>query len=72
MFNVCVWGVFKVNGYGYGLECVMCGFVDVDGLVLVELDYVVCLCELGWIKFILLLEGFFDVEDLLVLVCYDI
>lgn len=70
--NARVWGVLKANGYGHGLERAMRGFADADGLALVEPDYAVRLRELGWTKPILLLEGFFDVEDLPVLARHDI
>ncbi|UIN23533.1 alanine racemase [Herbaspirillum frisingense] len=67
-----VWGVVKANGYGHGLERVMRGFAAADGLALVEPDYAVRLRELGWTKPILLLEGFFDADDLPVLARHDI
>jgi len=58
------WGVLKANGYGHGLERAMRGFAEADGLALVEVDYAVRLRELGWTKPILLLEGFFDPQDI--------
>ncbi|WP_288407859.1 alanine racemase [uncultured Herbaspirillum sp.] len=67
-----VWGVLKANGYGHGLERAMRGFAAADGLALVEPDYAVRLRELGWTKPILLLEGFFDADDLPVLAQHDI
>jgi alanine racemase len=59
-----VWAVVKANGYGHGLENALRGFRDADGLALVEPDAAVRLRELGWQKPVLLLEGFFDRQDL--------
>ncbi|PLY48321.1 alanine racemase [Janthinobacterium sp. ROICE36] len=67
-----VWAVVKANAYGHGLERAMRGFAGADGLALVEVDYAVRLRELGWIKPILLLEGFFDASDLLVMAQYGL
>jgi alanine racemase len=58
-----VWGVVKANAYGHGLERGMRGLAAADGLALIEVDKAVRLRELGWIKPILLLEGFFDAQD---------
>ncbi|MBV8625709.1 MAG: alanine racemase [Herbaspirillum sp.] len=66
------WAVVKANGYGHGLERVMRGFAAADGLALIEPDYAVRLRELGWTKPILLLEGFFEADDLSVLARHDI
>jgi alanine racemase len=63
-----VWAVVKANAYGHGLERSMRGFADADGLGLIEVDNAVRLRELGWKKRILLLEGFFDVQDLPIVV----
>jgi alanine racemase len=59
-----VWAVVKADAYGHGLERGMRGFADADGLALVEPDGAVMLRERGWQKRILLLEGFFDMDDL--------
>jgi alanine racemase len=59
-----IWAVVKANAYGHGLERGMRGFAAADGLALVEPDAAMHLRELGWQKPILLLEGFFDVDDL--------
>ncbi|GAB3431372.1 alanine racemase [Massilia solisilvae] len=42
----------------------MRGFADADGLALIELENAVRLRQLGWVKPILLLEGFFDASDI--------
>jgi len=59
-----VWAVVKADAYGHGLERGMRAFSEADGLGLVEPDGALRLRELGWQKPILLLEGFFDREDL--------
>lgn len=59
-----VWAVVKANAYGHGLEFAMQAFDDADGLALVELDNAIKLRQLGWTKPILLLEGFFHGDDL--------
>jgi len=58
------WAVVKAQAYGHGLARAVRAFADADGLALVEVDYAVTLRELGWRKPILLLEGFFDADDL--------
>jgi len=59
-----IWAVVKADAYGHGLERAMRGFATADGLALVEQDAALRLRELGWIKPILLLEGFFEAADL--------
>jgi alanine racemase len=61
-----VWAVVKANAYGHGLLRGMRGFAAADGLALIEIDAAVRLREAGWQKPILLLEGFFDPDDLAV------
>lgn len=62
--NSKVLAVVKANAYGHGLERSMRGFAEADGLGLIEVDYAARLRQLGWIKRIVLLEGFFDASDL--------
>ena len=59
-----VWAVVKANGYGHGLDHARRGFDAADGLALVEPNAAVRLREMGWRKPVLLLEGFFDRQDL--------
>jgi alanine racemase len=66
------WAVVKAQAYGHGLARAMRAFAAADGLALVEPDYAVQLREMGWTKPILLLEGFFDGEDIPVLVRHDL
>lgn len=67
-----IWAVVKADAYGHGLERAMRGFATADGLALVEVEGAVRLRELGWIKPILLLEGFFEAADLPVLAEHNI
>ena len=66
------WGVVKANAYGHGLERAMRGFAAADGLALIEFDKAVQLRELGWRKPILLLEGFFDADDIQTMADHDL
>lgn len=67
VFGLCLWVVVKVNVYGYGVVCVWSVLSVVDGFVLFNLEEVILLCEQGWKGLILLLEGFFYVDELVVL-----
>ncbi|GAC1427744.1 MAG: alanine racemase [Burkholderiaceae bacterium] len=58
-----VWAVVKANAYGHGLMPALRGFVEADGLSLIEFDNAVRLRDAGWHKPILMLEGCFDCED---------
>jgi alanine racemase len=67
-----IWAVVKANGYGHGLERAMRGFVQADGLALIETENALKLRELGWVKPILLLEGIFDASDIPLLAEHNI
>jgi alanine racemase len=67
-----VWAVVKANAYGHGLERGMRGFVQADGLALIETENALRLRELGWVKPILLLEGIFDASDVPLLAEHNI
>lgn len=67
-----IWAVVKADAYGHGLERAMRGFATADGLALVELESAIRLRELGWIKPILLLEGFFEAGDVPMLAEHNI
>jgi len=60
--------VIKANAYGHGLERSARAFSGADGFAVLELDAAVRLRELGYRQRILLLEGYFDVRDLRVLI----
>jgi len=59
-----VWAVVKANAYGHGLARAVAAFADADGYALLELDAAAALREQGISKPILLLEGFFGAEEL--------
>jgi len=67
-----IWAVVKADAYGHGLERAMRGFATADGLALVELESAIRLRQLGWIKPILLLEGFFEAADVPMLAEHNI
>lgn len=67
-----VWAVIKANAYGHGIAEALQGFNQADGLAMLDIAEVVQCRELGWQKPLLLLEGFFDLEDLKVIDMYGI
>ena len=61
------WAVVKANAYGHGLLRTAEALSDVaDGFALLEIEAAVRLRESGFCQPILLMEGFFDLEDLAV------
>lgn len=58
-----VWAVVKANAYGHGLQRAFGGLRGTDGFGLLDLQEAVRLRELGWQGPILLLEGFFQPQD---------
>lgn len=60
----CIWAVIKANGYGHGIRHIYPGLESADGLAMLDLDEAAQCRDLGWPKPILMLEGFFDPEDL--------
>ena len=59
-----VMAVVKADGYGHGLLRAAEALADADGFAMLELDAAVRLREAGYRHTILLLEGFFDMEEL--------
>ena len=59
-----VWAVVKANAYGHGMARTWRAFQAADGLALLEVEDALWLREQGWAKPLLMLEGFFDDEDL--------
>lgn len=59
-----VWSVVKANAYGHGIERVREALSATDGFALLNMEEAILLREQGWKKPILLLEGFFQPEDL--------
>ncbi len=67
-----VWAIIKANAYGHGLIRVFKGLQNADGFGLLDLDEAIQLRELGWAGPILLLEGFFNPADLLLIDQYHL
>jgi alanine racemase len=68
-----VWCVVKANAYGHGLGNAASAWRDrADGFALLDLDEAVQLREGGFRKPILLLEGAFEVADLVQMAEYDL
>jgi alanine racemase len=59
-----VWGVIKADAYGHGIQHVLPALQSCEGLALLDLNEALLVRQLGWQKPILLLEGFFDADDL--------
>ncbi|EPU8562723.1 catabolic alanine racemase DadX [Yersinia enterocolitica] len=62
-----IWSVVKANAYGHGLARVWQGLAATDGFALLDLNEAILLREQGWQGPILLLEGFFQAQDLVLL-----
>jgi len=59
-----IMAILKANAYGHGLLHTASALKDVDGFALLELDAAICLRNAGYQQPILLLEGFFSIEEL--------
>ncbi len=59
-----VMAVIKADAYGHGLLRAAEALANADGFAMLELDAAVRLREAGYRHTILLLEGFFDMEEL--------
>ena len=59
-----VWAVVKANAYGHGLLRTVDALDGADGYALLELEAAAQLRESGIVKPLLLLEGYFEVEEL--------
>jgi len=62
--NSKVWAVVKANAYGHDIDLVYPALSTADGFALLDLDEAVRVRERGWGGPILLLEGFFEPQDL--------
>ncbi len=63
-----VWAVVKANAYGHGLLRAVEALAAADGFALLDLEEAVRLRDAGVRKPILLLEGFFSLDDLALVV----
>ena len=59
-----IWAVVKANAYGHGIHNALRAFDQADGLAMLDLAEAIACREAGWMKPILLLEGFFDAADI--------
>ena len=59
-----VWSVVKANAYGHGLERIWSALNKTDGFAMLNLEEAILLRERGWKGPLLMLEGFFDAEEL--------
>jgi alanine racemase len=62
--GACVWAVVKANAYGHGLLRTVAALERADGYALLELDTAVHLRDSGISRPLLLIEGFFGVDEL--------
>ena len=67
-----IWAVIKANAYGHGIEQAVQAFAMADGLAMLDLNEAVLCRQLGWTKPIMLLEGFFEPDDIQVLAQYGL
>ena len=59
------WAVIKANAYGHGTDTALRGFADADGLAMLDFKDAQFCRNAGWTKPILMLEGAFDSQDVL-------
>ena len=67
-----VWAVVKANAYGHGLLRTVAALDAADGFALLELDAAVQLRDSGISRPLLLIEGFFDADELQVFSTYGL
>lgn len=68
-----VWAVLKANAYGHGIDWVGLALAPIaDGFAVLELEEAITLRQLGAKQPILLLEGVFSPEDILVARSYQL
>src|SRR5690625_1536564 len=58
------WAVIKANAYGHGIEVAVAAFAAANGLAMLDFDEAQRARAAGWQGPILMLEGFFDAQDL--------
>ena len=59
-----VWAVVKANAYGHGLDRIWSALSATDGFAMLNLEEAILLRERGWKGPILMLEGFFNSDEL--------
>ena len=70
--NSRIMAVIKANGYGHGVLRVARALANADGFAVIELNDAVALREAGLQQKILLLNGFYDVEELPVIAAHNL
>lgn len=59
-----MWAVVKADAYGHGIERIFPALAQAEGIALLDFSEAAKVRELGWQKPVLLLEGFFQPQDL--------
>src|SRR5690242_2474452 len=67
-----VWAVVKANAYGHGIARIFPALSKADGIALLDLQEAALVRDLGWKRPILLLEGFFELVDIVMLAALDL
>lgn len=67
-----IWSVMKADAYGHSIEQVWQALSATDGFAILDLNEAILLRDKGWNGPILLLEGFFQSEDLEVINQYQL
>lgn len=62
-----VWAVVKADAYGHGIARILPALAKADGIALLDLQEAALVRDLGWKKPILMLEGFFELVDIVML-----
>lgn len=65
-----VWAVIKAGGYGHGLLHALRGFGAADGLAMLDFSEAVACRDAGWERPLMLLEGFFEPDDISIVDTY--
>ena len=59
-----IWSVMKADGYGHGIKQIWRALQETDGFAVLDINEAILLRNEGWQGPILLLEGFFQAQDL--------
>lgn len=59
-----IWSVVKANAYGHGLDRIWSALSKTDGFAMLNLEDAILLRERGWKGPILMMEGFFQADEL--------
>ncbi|GAB1438440.1 catabolic alanine racemase DadX [Providencia sp.] len=67
-----IWSVMKADGYGHGIKHIWSALKQTDGFAVLDFHEAILLRNEGWKGPILLLEGFFQPQDLLLIDQYNL